>query len=240
MKKNKNKVIYVSALIVVMAVIVGLMLYIKNDNKKQEEKLTNEINLMYNSKQVDTTAKTKGDFKSIELSLKSYYSKYLNTKSSLLQLYAENPLSTALNLSNITNDGPDFKSTKERIKNIKDAENETIKKYEEIISDEYIKTESEKENLSSWYSKLYISLIYNNLKVKEDFENLKQTIKEYDTWLDNIDSVLNFLSKNNDKWSIKDSNIVFKSNELVNEYNELVNKVNSNKDILKEKLDSIH
>lgn len=240
MKKNKNKVIYVSALIVVIAVIVGLMLYIKNDNKKQEEKLTNEINLMYNSKQVDTTAKTKGDFKSIELSLKSYYSKYLNTKSSLLQIYAENPLSTALNLSNITNDGPDFKSTKERIKNIKDAENETIKKYEEIISDEYIKTESEKENLSSWYSKLYISLIYNNLKVKEDFENLKQTIKEYDTWLDNIDSVLNFLSKNNDKWSIKDSNIVFKSNELVNEYNELVNKVNSNKDILKEKLDSIH
>ncbi len=240
MKKNKNKVIYVSALIVVIAVIVGLMLYIKNNNKKQEEKLTNEINLMYNSKQVDTTAKTKGDFKSIELSLKSYYSKYLNTKSSLLQIYVENPLSTALNLSNITNDGPDFKSTKERIKNIKDAENETIKNYEEIISDEYIKTESEKENLSSWYSKLYISLIYNNLKVKEDFENLKQTIKEYDTWLDNIDSVLNFLSKNNDKWSIKDSNIVFKSNELVNEYNELVNKVNSNKDILKEKLDSIH
>lgn len=240
MKKNKNKIIYVSVLIVVIAVIVGLMLYIKNNNKKQEEKLTNEINLMYNSKQVDTTAKTKGDFKSIELSLKSYYSKYLNTKSSLLQIYAENPLSTALNLSNITNDGPDFKSTKERIKNIKDAENETIKKYEEIISDEYIKTESEKENLSSWYSKLYISLIYNNLKIKEDFENLKQTIKEYDTWLDNIDSVLNFLSKNNDKWSIKDSNIVFKSNELVNEYNELVNKVNSNKDILKEKLDSIH
>ena len=240
MKKNKNKVIYVSALIIIIAVIVGLMLYIKNDNKKQEEKLTNEINLMYNSKQVDITAKTKGDFKSIELSLKSYYSKYLNAKSSLLQIYAENPLSSALNLSNITNDGPDFKSTKERIKNIKDAENETIKNYEDIISDEYIKTESEKENLSSWYSKLYISLIYNNLKVKEDFENLKQTIKEYDTWLDNIDSVLNFLSKNNDKWSIKDSNIVFKSNELVNEYNELVNKVNSNKDILKEKLDSIH
>ena len=90
------------------------------------------------------------------------------------------------------------------------------------------------------YSEMYVSLIYNNLKVKEDLENLKQTIKEYDTWLDNIDAVLNFLYSNNDKWNIKDNNILFKSNELVAEYNELVNKVNSNKDILKEKLESIH
>ena len=217
MKKNENKIIYIIALIVIIVVIVGLIMYIKNDNKKQEEKLTNEINLMYNTKQIDTTAKTKGDYKSVELSLKSYYAKYLNTKSTLLQIYSENPVSTALNLSNISEDGPEFKNTKEKIKNIKDT-----------------------ENLSSMYSEMYVSLIYNNLKVKEDLENLKQTIKEYDTWLDNIDAVLNFLYSNNDKWNIKDNNILFKSNELVAEYNELVNKVNSNKDILKEKLESIH
>lgn len=240
MKKNENKIIYIIALIVIIVVIVGLIMYIKNDNKKQEEKLTNEINLMYNTKQIDTTAKTKGDYKSVELSLKSYYAKYLNTKSTLLQIYSENPVSTALNLSNISEDGPEFKNTKEKIKNIKDTENKTLKDYEEIISDEYIKAESEKENLSSMYSEMYVSLIYNNLKVKEDLENLKHTIKEYDTWLDNIDAVLNFLYSNNDKWNIKDNNILFKSNELVAEYNELVNKVNSNKDILKEKLESIH
>ena len=121
-----------------------------------------------------------------------------------------------------------------------ESDNKTLKDYEEIISDEYIKAESEKENLSSMYSEMYVSLIYNNLKVKEDLENLKQTIKEYDTWLDNIDAVLNFLYSNNDKWNIKDNNILFKSNKLLAEYNELVNKVNSNKDILKEKLESIH
>ena len=116
-----------------------------------------------------------------------------------------------------------------------------------------IKKENEERNISiaehtilscinalGMYSEMYVSLIYNNLKVKEDLENLKQTIKEYDTWLDNIDAVLNFLYSNNDKWNIKDNNILFKSNELVAEYNELVNKVNSNKDILKEKLESIH
>ena len=80
MKKNENKIIYIIALIVIIVVIVGLIMYIKNDNKKQEEKLTNEINLMYNTKQIDTTAKTKGDYKSVELSLKSYYVKVLCCK----------------------------------------------------------------------------------------------------------------------------------------------------------------
>lgn len=240
MKKTNSKIIYIIALIVIIAIIVGLIMYIKYDNKKQEEKLTNEINLMYNSKQIDTTAKTKGDYKSVELSIKSYYSKYLNTKSRLLEIYSENPLSTALNETNIAEDGKEFNNTKAKIKNVKDIENETIKKYEEIISEEYIKSESEKENLSSRYNSMYVSLIYNNLRIKEDFENLKQTIKEYNTWLDNIDAVLNFLSSNKDKWNIKNNTIIFKSNELVKEYNELVNKVNSNKETLSQKLESIH
>ena len=240
MKKTNSKIIYIITLIVVITIIVCLVMYIKYDNKKQEEKLTNEINLMYNSKQIDTTAKTKGEYKSVELSVKSYYAKYLNTKSSLLEIYSKNPLSTALNETNISEDGKEFNNTKAKINNIKDIENETIKKYEEIISEEYINYESEKENLSSKYNSMYVSLIYNNLKIKEDFQNLKQTIKEYNIWLDNIDAVLNFLSSNKNKWSIKDNNIIFKSNDLVNEYNDLINKVNSNKETLSRRLESIH
>ena len=157
----------------------------------------------------------------------------------MIDVYSQNLLNNSLTANNISNDGPDFNKTKENIKKIKDTETSTNAKYAELASEEYISNKSKELNLKDYYTNLYISLINDNLKVKDDTAKVKEVTESYDAWIAKIEDVLNFLTENKANWKVSGSNILFTSNELVTKYNSLLTSLKTQESLLKLKLNTL-
>lgn len=233
--------IIVIACVLVLGVIatVGYMAFDKVNKEKQEKILSDELALVFTSQEVNTEIKTTGRFATVETALKNYCIEYLNTSNELIDIYSQSILNNCLTANNISDDGPEFTKTKESIKKIKDIETNTIKKYEELSSDEYINNKASELNINGYYTNLFVSEINDTLKPKEDVENLKTIIQEYDKWMDKIDEILNFLIENKANWKVSGNNIMFTSQTLVTRYNTLLTSLRTQESLLKIKLSTL-
>lgn len=219
--------------------VVGVFTFTKINNEKQEKILSVEVTSMYTSQKINTEIKTTGKFAVVEKAIKEYYTEYINASKDLLNIYSQNLLNNSLTASNISSDGPDFNKTKENIKKIKDIEASTNAKYDELASDEYISNKAKELNLNDYYTNLYISLINNNLKVKDDTSKIKEVTESYDQWIAKIEDILNFLTENKANWKVSGNNILFTSNAQVTKYNSLLTSLKTQESMLKLKLTSL-
>lgn len=233
-------IIVLACVLVIGAVAVfGLLTFNKINRERQEKLLSDEVTSMYTSQKIDTELKTTGKFATVETAIKEYYTEYINASEDLLDVYSQNLLSNSLTATNISSDGPDFNTTKGNITKIKDIETATNLKYEELASDEYINSKAKELNLNDYYTNLYISLINDNLKVKDDTSKIKEVTEAYDKWIEKIEDVLNFLTENKANWKVSGSNIMFTSNELVTKYNSLLTSLKTQESLLKLKLTTL-
>lgn len=233
--------IIVLACVLVLAVVgvFGFITFDKINKERQEKILSDEVVSMYTSQEVNTEIKTSGKFADVESALKTYYTEYVNTSKELIDIYSQNLLNNSLTADNISSDGPEFTNTKANINKIKDIETNTINKYEELISDEYINNKAKELNLNDYYTNLYISEINDTLKVKEDVKKVKTVTEEYDKWMGKIEEILNFLTENKASWKVSGSNIMFTSQSLVTKYNSLLTSLRTQESLLKIKLNTI-
>lgn len=229
-------IILTCVLIIGSLAVFGVITFTKINNEKQEKLLSDEVTSMYTSQKIDSQLKTTGKFAVLETAIKEYYTEYINSSNDLIDIYSQNLLNNSLTADNISSDGPDFNKTKENIKKIKDIETATNSKYEELASDEYISNKAKQLNLNDYYTNLYISLINDNLKVKDDTAKIKEVTESYDKWISKIEDVLNFLTENKENWKVSGSNILFTSNELVTKYNSLLTSLKAQESLLKLKL----
>lgn len=232
-------IIIVCILVVGIVAAIGVYSFDKQNKEKQEKILDDVATSMHTSTNFDKEIKTTGNFAKVEKALKEYYIEYINTSSDLVSIYSKNLLGNSLTASNISSDGPEFTKSKENIKNIKDTENSTFTKYDELISDEYINSKADELNLSEYYSNLFVSKLNDNLKVKEDVATLKEIAAEYDKWLDKINNIFDFLNKNKQNWKISGNNVMFTNANLVSEYNSMITDLKSQESILNAKLKNL-
>lgn len=232
-------IILACVLVLGAASVFGVITFTKINNEKQEKLLSDEVTTMYTSQKIDTELKTTGKFANLETAIKEYYTEYINASKDLIDVYSQNLLNNSLTANNISSDGPDFNKTKENIKKIKDIETATNTKYEELASDKYLSNKAKELNLNDYYTNLYISLINDNLKVKDDTSKIKEVTESYDQWIAKIEDVLNFLTDNKENWKVSGSNILFTSNELVTKYNSLLTSLKTQESLLKIKLNTL-
>lgn len=232
-------IIIIAILIIFAGAVFGIFTVDKMNKEKQEKILSDEIISMYTSQKVNTEIKTTGKFAKLESAIKTYYTEYVNTSKDLIDIYSQNLLNNSLTADNISNDGPEFKTTKANINKIEEIESSTISKYEELISDEYINNKAKELNLNDYYTNLFISEINDTLRVKEDVDKIKTVTEEYDKWMEKIEEILNFLTENKANWKVSGSNLMFTSTTLLTNYNNLLTSLRTQESILNVKLKSI-
>lgn len=232
-------IIIIAILIIFAGAVFGMFTVDKTNKEKQEKILSDEVVSMYTAQKVDTEIKTTGKFAELEGAIKTYYTEYVDTSKDLIDIYSQNLLNSSLTADNISSDGPEFKNTKANINKIKEIESNTISKYEELISDEYINNKAKELNLNDYYTNLFISEINDTLRVKEDVGKIKTITEEYDKWMEKIEEILNFLTENKANWKVSGSNLMFTSTTLVTNYNKLLTSLRTQESILNVKLKSI-
>ena len=125
----------------------------------------------------------------------------------------------------------DFIEIDDIIKDYKDKSQESITELEELLTEEKIKENIEKRNISTrkdYYVELY-NTIMSSENMKKKYNILEEKIKDekgkLSEKLKQIDNISEFLKKNSDAWTIKDDKIQFTNLNRMTEYYNLLNKL---------------
>lgn len=221
MKKGNALVV---GLIVFFSIIVlsGIIIFAyfkvfkSSDNEKQEQLLSTEVFNMQYDKEIDDNIITKGNYVEVEKLLKNYFKEYNKLDNELKEKYnsTKSFIEKCLQAENISKDGPEFVHTKNVIKEIKNVEKDTISKMEEMKSNDYI--EKQANSLSSEYNKDLFKYLINE---ETYLVSLKSFISSYDSYLDSMTDVFEFLTKNKDHWAMSNGMLMFDNQELLDNYN---------------------
>ena len=231
---NKSFKIFLNIAIIAL---VGLIAFLVIRNFMTDGKVQREIkeiyDLIYNSNEETydlETIYTKLDdvvsddgYAIVEIVAKNYLSDVFDKILELEDIINDEKMNNILTVNNYQEDGPSFSDTfgylsetKQKVLNLEasmlnDLEVNTIMSY--IIN----------EDLEDSYIDLYGSLEFAKEKnIKQNKENIENTIDEFVSQIEGMEKVLEFLSKNKNDWEIKDNQIVFEDASLSNEYNDMV------------------
>lgn len=244
--KNQDKkvliivIVLLSIFVILIAGLIGGLMYSKKNKEKQETLLSSEIISINQTKKIDGSIKTNGKYAKVERAIKEYYIDYITSSMDLINTYNEGNLTSALTASNLSSDGPEFVTTKANITKIKDIEQTTKSKFVSITSDEYIDDKARELELNDYYTNLYLDYLKNKITIKEDITKFEDVIENYDKWMDKIEEIINFLSENKDNWKINENKLEFNSNLLLITYNSLIINLKSQETTLNIKLGELN
>ena len=228
----KKIIIYLLIIIILLGSFYSI-LYYKNNYKKTETKLKNEINTIYKlnqdrEKNYDKINEklnrriTKGEYLKVEDAIKSYLIDLYNYIDNLNFIIQDGSLDY-LSIENIKEDKPLFTNSIKNIKEKRAQINDNIEKLvtqatdnEKILS--YLKNKDNKKNL-----KLYKSFINQD---PEQEKSIRSTYSTYLLKLELYEKALNFLINNVSEWSIRNNNILFKKTSISEEYTAIIEEIN--------------
>ena len=218
---------------VIVAIIVGIIVYFAITDLNQEEKLRNElteindlvneenINMEEVNKKLDTIVTT-GDYAVVEKAFKNYLSDNFDNIIKIVEILNDEKITQILTAENYKNDGPEFVETKTYISTSKQNLETYKQKYEEFFTQDTAMSYINDKNLDDYYIELYknefVGDIENDFKEDETSKNIDEIIEI----LDISEDVINLLSENKDSWKIEGDTIVFSTDSLSQEYNNLL------------------
>lgn len=234
MKKRKKIAILIA--IIVIAIIAIFAVMIIND-LKQEEKLTNELNSLYDLigvfplqyDQIETKLNqtvTTDSYFQVETSVKSYISDIVSSFKQLDNILDEDSISNVLSASNIKEDGPYFNETKQYLK----ESMETLDKVSSEISDYFTEEKAlsyiKNKQLDDYYLELYKNYTTNSSSdLEQDREEILGSLTQIKNLFDKQEEIINFLVKNKNSWELEDDTLVFYSESLSEQYDELISEL---------------
>lgn len=229
--KLKKNLLFIGALILVLAIIIG---YITVKDSKQKEILKKEVVAVTNKDLLkdnyDIEIKTTGDYAYIEKVIKRYFKKLSNNIKLINNYLTDEDLIYILSAKNLKNDGPKFEKSYQTLKNTKDTITTAMQEISDLCNEDTIKSLIDKKKINSKHYELYLELMYN----KKDLEELKNTKDQIQTTSDNlvtflnkVEQMINMLEKNKDYWYIENEQLYFETDNLVNQYNKLYNELNT-------------
>ena len=229
----KKKIII--AVVVIVALIIGVLGYMVISDMGQEDKLKtelSEINDLANAetidmdeinKRLDRTVTT-GDYAKVEEAFKSYLRDSFNNSIEIADLINDERITTLLTADNYKTDGKDFTESKNYISTTKQKLEECKEKYSEYMTKEKAMSYIEDKGLDSYYVDLYEQEYVGDMDSAKD-TTVEDSIDEIISLLDTSEKVLNLLSNNQDTWNVEGDNIVFSNDSIRNQYDELINSI---------------
>lgn len=229
----KKKIII--AVVVIVALIIGVLGYMVIFDMGQEDKLKtelSEINDLANAetidmdeinKRLDRTVTT-GDYAKVEEAFKSYLRDSFNNSIEIADLINDERITTLLTAENYKTDGKDFTESKNYILTTKQKLEECKEKYSEYMTKEKAMSYIEGKGLDSYYVDLYEQEFVGDMDSIKD-TTVEDSIDDIIEILNTSEKVLNLLSENPNSWTIEGENIVFSNDNLSNQYDELINSI---------------
>lgn len=229
----KKKIII--AVVVIVALIIGVLGYMVIFDMGQEDKLKtelSEINDLANAetidmdeinKRLDRTVTT-GDYAKVEEAFKSYLRDNFDNSIEIADLINDERITTLLTADNYKTDGKDFTESKNYISTTKQKLEECKEKYSEYMTKEKAMSYIEDKGLDSYYVDLYEQEYVGDMDSAKD-TTVEDSIDEIISLLDTSEKVLNLLSNNQDTWNVEGDNIVFSNDSIRNQYDELINSI---------------
>lgn len=229
----KKKIII--AVVVIVALIIGVLGYMVISDMGQEDKLKtelSEINDLANAetidmdeinKRLDRTVTT-GDYAKVEEAFKSYLRDNFDNSIEIADLINDERITTLLTADNYKTDGKDFTESKNYISTTKQKLEECKEKYSEYMTKEKAMSYIEDKGLDSYYVDLYEQEYVGDMDSAKD-TTVEDSIDEIISLLDTSEKVLNLLSNNQDTWNVEGDNIVFSNDSIRNQYDELINSI---------------
>lgn len=229
----KKKIII--AVVVIVALIIGVLGYMVIFDMGQEDKLKtelSEINDLANAetidmdeinKRLDRTVTT-GDYAKVEEAFKSYLRDSFNNSIEIADLINDERITTLLTAENYKTDGKDFTESKNYILTTKQKLEECKEKNSEYMTKEKAMSYIEDKGLDSYYVDLYEQEYVGDMESAKD-TTVEDSIDEIISLLDTSEKVLNLLSNNQDTWNVEGDNIVFSNDSIRNQYDELINSI---------------
>lgn len=232
----KKKTLIICIVVCVLLGVGSILLYFGYKNIKAENDLRKEVDFISNmsadnyeeSKKRLETYVSSGEYLVVEKAVKKYMLDVLNTYNDFNIIMKDEKITNILSIENLKNDGPDFKDTKVYMENTKKKVIEIKDKFSDYLNEKIIMDYIKNENLSESKVKLYKDL---TLGKENDFESTK---KELETAIDNLvelfnkeEKVIDFLTKNQSNYEIKDGTVYFYEDELVSEYNSLLKDISN-------------
>lgn len=229
----KKKIII--AVVVIVALIIGVLGYMVISDMGQEDKLKtelSEINDLANAetidmdeinKRLDRTVTT-GDYAKVEEAFKSYLRDNFDNSIEIADLINDERITTLLTADNYKTDGKDFTESKNYISTTKQKLEEYKEKYSEYMTKEKAMSYIEDKGLDSYYVDLYEQEYVGDMDSAKD-TTVEDSIDEIISLLDTSEKVLNLLSNNQDTWNVEGDNIVFSNDIIRNQYDELINSI---------------
>lgn len=231
----KKKIIII--IILIIAILAGIIGYSVYQDLKQEDNLKIELDDISNminyedmsnldeiNKRLDQTV-TKKDYAVVEKAFKQYMKDFLNNTHEITEIFDDERIVKALSAENYKNDGPDFKETKELLKNYSDKLAECTSKYNEFLTEEKIMSYIDDKNLDDYYIELYRNELVSDIEKEKADKTVENSINEIIDVMNNSEDIIDFLVKNKGKWEIDGEDIVFDNQKLIDEYQELIDKI---------------
>ena len=229
----KKKIII--AVVVIVALIVGVLGYMVISDMGQEDKLKtelSEINDLANAetidmdeinKRLDRTVTT-GDYAKVEDAFKSYLKDSFDNSIEIANLINDEKITTLLTADNYKTDGKDFTESKNYISTTRKKLEECKEKYSDYMTKEKAMSYIEDKGLDSYYVDLYEQEFVGDMDSIKD-TTVEDSIDEIISLLDTSEKALNLLSNNQNAWNVEGDNIVFSNGSIGNQYDELINSI---------------
>ncbi len=179
----------------------------------------------------NTRIKSSGKYKIVEKAIKEYLDDYATGLQDVSKVLSDTTLMKVLSYDNYVSDGPEFKESREYLKDTKEKFDKNIDKLisktDKDTITSYIYDKTDDEELIKLYQELMLddSILEELNSNKELLINTKVKVQNI---IDTSLEVLNFLNTYSDSWVTENGEIKFQNKDLYNYYTELINKVKVN------------
>ena len=229
----KKKIIIIVGIIV--AVIVGILIYTVISDLKQEHKLTVELTELSEltneevidideiNKRLDRTITT-GDYAEVEDAFKSYLRDNFNEVIKITNIINDEKIVKLLTVDNYKADGKEFTESKKYISKTRQDLMECKDEYSKYMTKDKAMSYIENKNLDSYYVDLYDKEFVGDIDSIKD-TTVEESINDIIELLNISEKILNLLSENPNSWTIEEDTIVFLNNNIRSQYDELVSQI---------------
>ena len=229
----KKKIIIIVGIIV--AVIVGILIYTVISDLKQEHKLTIELTELSEltneevidideiNKRLDRTITT-GDYAEVEDAFKSYLRDNFNEVIKITNIINDEKIVKLLTVDNYKADGKEFTESKKYISKTRQDLMECKDEYSKYMTKDKAMSYIENKNLDSYYVDLYDKEFVGDIDSIKD-TTVEESINDIIELLNISEKILNLLSENPNSWTIEEDTIVFLNNNIRSQYDELVSQI---------------
>lgn len=238
--KKKNKVgfdIGIFVIVLVMLLFIGTVIFVLNKDTNEESRLEEENKLLTKlvfssdrdkdklNKILDRTVST-GKYQVYEVAYKNYVKDCYSTYISIDELLDSDEYKKYIAIKNFEKDGPEFKTSLDEIRSIKNTLTEELSKFNTCANvDNALTYVSNKDNKSVEFKYYKENLIDSIILKDKDFDTLENNVKNTKDLLDKEEELLLFLKNNAKFWSIINDNIIFYTNSLIDDYEGYLNKL---------------